>query len=29
MKTVAVWDDFTPWWDVEHTQVRPEEQFYG
>jgi co-chaperonin GroES (HSP10) len=28
-KTVAVWDDFEPWWDVENTQVRPSEQFYG
>lgn len=28
-KTVAVWDDFEPWWDVQAGQVRPEDQFYG
>lgn len=28
-QTVAVFDDFEPWWDVEKTQVRPDQQFYG
>jgi hypothetical protein len=28
-KTVAVVDDFVPWWDVENTQVRPDQHFHG